>query len=495
MTTKITTKEEARADLLHAAAFLAEGVASVDGMAEAMNEVVPRFLERGEVDTAAALADVTADPLTRDRLLVLVAEKCIEKRDDEYGMQLVEAVEDLSLSAGALERVALKLIARGDFETAFGIAATLGHPDEVFKAAAIEKYRSGAFEEALEIASKVAVSATKASLAMAFARTAAENESTVEFENQVKNVERYALDVDLPEESATLLIDLGNLCAEVDRMDLAVRVFEKARETAEKLSWPHRENLLGATAVGFFVSGSVTLADMALDLIDDKSVIARTLATFAHHMRKTGDISGAVQALGEAFEILDSQKEKEIRDFRANNGAWRTVALQFALSGEFEKSMTVVNKIPDPESCSAAASQCAVVFADSDLNHDWRAFLVRIADPVLESAALIAIAANHRQKNDGESSRILIDECAARLNEIGQPLAACSILTDIFDSYSKLGEEEKASQCLREALSRCSSIINVSNQAVVLARLSSKVDSSGFRLGEVENQQIDSMIR
>jgi tetratricopeptide (TPR) repeat protein len=495
MTTKITTKEEALADLLHAAAFLAEGVASVDGMAEAMNEVVPRFLERGEVDMAAALADVTADPLTRDRLLVIVAEKCIEKRDDEYGMQLVEAIEDLSLSAGAMERVALKLIARGDFEPAFGIAATLGHPDEVFKSAAIERYKSGAFEEALQIASKVTVSAAKASLAMAFARTASENESTIEFENQIKNAERYALDVDLPEESATLLIELGNLCAELGRKDLAVRVFEKARETAETLTWPHRENLLGASAVGFFVFGSVTLADLALDLIDDKSVIARTLATFAHQMRKAGDKGGAVQALEEAFEILGSQKEREIRDYRANNNAWRAVALQFALSGEYDKSVKVVNEIPDPESRSAALSQCAVVFSDSDLNHDWRGMIDKIADPVLELATLIAIAANQSQKSDAESSQLLLDECVRRLNGIEQPLAACSILTDIFDSYSKVGEAEKAAQCLREALRTCSSIINVSNQAMVLARLSSKVDSNSFPIGEAETRLINSIIR
>lgn len=477
MTTRIISEDESYSDLLYAAAFIAERVESVDGMSEAMAEVVPRFLERGEVDLAAALADVTVDPLTRDRLLVAVAEKCIEKRDDEYGLQLVEAVEDVSLGAGALERVALKMIERGDIASALEIAETLGHPDEVFKMAAIHMYTAGEFEKALATGARITVLSSKASLALSLAKVAHENQSSVEFENQIRNTERYATEIDLGEEAATLLIEAANLCAESGRADLAIVIFEKAREAAEKLSWPHRDNLLGAVAAGLFVSGSVTLADMALDLVTDKAVIARTLVLFAHHMRKSDNLSGATQALDEAFEILRTQKDKEIRDYRANNGAWRALALQYVMADDCAKALAVIEAMPDDETQASAATQCAVVSASRNDIEKSRTFLGRIGDPLSKVLTLVAMTGSLEGEGSGEKVRVLLEECLGLLVEIEQPVALCAVLTDLFHAFAEIGDEVRANQCVDRALRECSSIINLSNRSVVLARLSSKLET------------------
>jgi len=490
MSAGIITKEEASSSLLHAAAFLAERLESVDGMSEAMNEIVPRFIEAGDVDTAAALADITTDPLTRDRLLVLVAEKCIEKRDDEYGMQLVEAIEDLSLAAGASERIALKMIERGDIANALEIAANLGHPDEVLRLAAIEKYGAGAFEESLSIASRIESPSTKAALAMSLAKLASDSGSSAELENQLKNAERHAAEIDLPEESATFLIELGNLCVEIGRSDFAVKIFEDSKTRAEVLNWPYRDNLIAAGAVGLFAAGAVSLADLALDLVTDKSVVARTLATFSHYLRKKGEDADAVQALDEAYEILKSQKEKEIRDFRSNNAAWRSVALQLAFSGETEKSLSVVNDIPDDHSKSVAASQCAVVFAESTTDSRWREFFKKIDDPITQTATLIAISENMIKKGGIETAKQLLDECGEMVERIDQPLASCGVLTDMVSIFVKMGETGRATEKLGEAISVCSSIVNASNQAVALARLSSKVDSNKISLTEELSERL-----
>jgi tetratricopeptide (TPR) repeat protein len=484
MSAGIITKEEALTSLLHAAAFMAERLESVDGMSEAMNEIVPRFIEAGDVDTAAALADLTADPLTRDRLLVLVAEKCIEKRDDEYGLQLVEAIDDLSLAAGATERIALKMIERGDIEDALRIASKLGHPDEVLRLAAIEKYRVGAFEESLSIASTIEAPATKTSLAMSLVKLASDSGSQIEIDNQLKNAERHAADIDLLEESLTFLIEIGNLCIEIGRSDLAIGIFEKARTQVEALSWPHRDNLLAAIAVGLFAAGSVSLADIALDLVTDKSVVARTLSTFSHYLRKQGSESDAVEVLDEAHEILKSQKEKEIRDFRSDNAAWRLVALQYALSAESEKCISVVNDMPDAESQSVAASQCAVVFASSTSDETWRELFKKIDEPITRAATLIAISEDWIKNDRIEEATQLLEECGKMVEEIDQPIASCGVLTDMVSIFMKMGETGRASEKLGEAISVCSSIVNTSNQAVALARLSSKVDSDKLALTE-----------
>ena len=70
------TIEKAENDLLACAAFLATNIKNSDGHGEAMLEIVPHFLEKGEVDLAAQFADAVDDPFVRDRLLTLTAEKC-----------------------------------------------------------------------------------------------------------------------------------------------------------------------------------------------------------------------------------------------------------------------------------------------------------------------------------------------------------------------------------------------------------------------------------
>ena len=91
--------EEAQENLLACAAFLAEDIKSADGHAEAMKEIIARYLEKGDVDLAAALADTVADPFVRDRLLSNVADKCAAIDDDEYAFQLIESIEDYGLQA------------------------------------------------------------------------------------------------------------------------------------------------------------------------------------------------------------------------------------------------------------------------------------------------------------------------------------------------------------------------------------------------------------
>src|SRR5687768_1406149 len=93
------SREDAENDLLLGAAYLAESIPSGEAHASAIGAVVPKFLATGNVDLAAELANSVDDPFTRDRLLISVAAKCAEIDDDEYALQLVEAIEDPGLQA------------------------------------------------------------------------------------------------------------------------------------------------------------------------------------------------------------------------------------------------------------------------------------------------------------------------------------------------------------------------------------------------------------
>src|SRR5688572_30601782 len=112
--------EQAEADLLAAAAYMAERIKSSDGHAEAMSTVLPMYLDRGDVDLAAELANAVADPHSRDRLLIRVAEKCALVDDDEYAVQLADAIEDHGLRSEAFELIGLAKAGQGKTAAALG---------------------------------------------------------------------------------------------------------------------------------------------------------------------------------------------------------------------------------------------------------------------------------------------------------------------------------------------------------------------------------------
>src|SRR6187551_308999 len=97
--------DKAKNGLLACAAFLAERIKSSDGHAEAMRTIIPHYLAKGNVDLAAELANAIDDPFSRDKLLTEIAEKCADIDDDEYALQLTDAIEDHGMQAQAFERV------------------------------------------------------------------------------------------------------------------------------------------------------------------------------------------------------------------------------------------------------------------------------------------------------------------------------------------------------------------------------------------------------
>src|SRR5687768_5988685 len=121
MSEKFISRDEAEKDLLVCAAYVAERVPPGDDHSEAIAAVLPLYLKRGDVDTAAELANSVDDPFVRDRLIIAVAAKCSEIDDDEYAMQLIEAIDDPGLQSEGVEALGMIKAGRGQFEAARGI--------------------------------------------------------------------------------------------------------------------------------------------------------------------------------------------------------------------------------------------------------------------------------------------------------------------------------------------------------------------------------------
>src|SRR5688572_22699711 len=300
MSEHFISRTDAEKDLLSCAAYLGERITSIDGHAEAMIAVVPQYLANGNVDLAAELSNTIDDPFTRDRLLTAVAEKCAEMDDDEYALQLADAVEDPGLQIQAMERIGLQKAAKGQFEKAHEIASSMTHPDGVLVGLAIRQAADGRENDAAKTIEEIehAGAAITALIEIAMQKLQSEEkEKAIEFLEEA--VEESA-DIEHREEQARARCDIGNAFVEAGRNDRAIETFDKARETAETIDNMHRDAFLSLAAQGFVHAGSLDLADRTLDLVADKTQIASCLFGYARAFWKKAERDEAVEALDEA---------------------------------------------------------------------------------------------------------------------------------------------------------------------------------------------------
>ena len=200
MSEHFISREDARGDLLSCAAYLAEEIGGSDDRAEAIAAVIPHYLAKGEVDLAAELSNSVDDPFVRDRLLIAVAAKCAELDDDEYALQLAEAIEEYGLQSQAREAIALTKAEKGDLAGACAVADSVIHPDHALGGIAVKQAERGDEAAALETISEIDYpgSAAIALLAITSMKVEkGENEKAVEY---LETARSLALEIEHDEE-------------------------------------------------------------------------------------------------------------------------------------------------------------------------------------------------------------------------------------------------------------------------------------------------------
>ncbi len=489
------TTEEAESNLLACAAFLAENIKSSDGYAEAMTEIVPRFLAREEVDRAAQFADAIDDPFARDRLLTLTAEKCAAIGDDEYAFQLAESIEDYGLQAQARERIALQKSAKNEFEKALNIAETLDHADEAFAGIAVYQAASGDEASALETIAKINFANAKVS---AFRNIALHNLEKGESAKAVELLEKAieaANEIEFAEEKIRAFIDIGNLFVEAERRDRAIEIFDRVKTLAEKLDNIHREFNLASAALGFLRAGSLDLADRTLDLVTDKTQIASCLNGFAQIFWANDERDDALETLEEAHAILKSQRDSETRDSRARFQVFGALAVQF---GRFEKAERAIEiaqgNIDETEKYSALA-QIAQVCTLQSRDELARQAISAISDDAQKMFALIGVSDAKNNLNEREKAFEILNEAAALSETVPQIASRSSALNELAERFRKYDDTEKAREICLENLTLIAQIRNESSRAVALLHLANIYEQAEYILNDAEKSVLRLMIQ
>ena len=463
--------EDAQHDLLTAAAYVAERIRSGDGRAQAMSAVVPRYLAVGNVDLAAELSNTVDDPFTRDKLLTSVAEKCAEIDDDEYAVQLAEAVEEFGLRSEAFERIALEKVRKGEIEKAIGIAETMMNPDFVFASAAARSASQGDDRAARELLERVEFPSAKVSALQAMATDAlgaGEKEKGVSLLEQARDA---AGDIDQNEERIRTICEIGNHFVDAGRNDLAIATFDAAKEEADKLDNIHRDTFIAATVMGFLHAGSVDTADRTLDLITDKTQMANCLVGFAHYYSERGETDEALEAIDESHQILRSQRDSETRDSRSRYTLFGRIAAQFAGFNKPERAIEIAQSIEDPPHRTAALTQVASVLTLQRNDTEARHALNAIEDDADRAFALIEMSDATQRSGEHNEAVALLDEAIHLMEEVPQLTARSSAYNQIAARYGHYGELGKAAVVCDLNLATIAAIRDEASRAGALAGL------------------------
>jgi tetratricopeptide (TPR) repeat protein len=487
--------EEARENLLACAAFLAESIKNSDGHSEAIKEIVPRYLEKAQVDLSAELADTVNDPFTRDRLLMLVAERCAAIDDDEYALQLVEAIEDYGAQAQAREHIALQKSAKGDYAKALEIAAALDHADYAYADIAVRQIEAGDEAAGFQTLDKIefpnARVAALQNIALLELKKGDAAKAVQSFENAVKSTD----EIEFTEEKVRALTDIGNHYIEANQNSSAIETFDKAKVVAETIDGIHRDSLLAGVALGFLRAGSLELADRTLDAVADKTQMASALVGFSQKFWERNEPDEAVETLEEAYQILKSQREREIRDSRARYNLWATVAVEFARIEKAERAVEIAQEIPDETAQTSALKQIAYVCALQNRIDLARQAVAAIGDDAQKMFALIGASDAEYKLNKTDEALSVLREAETLCETVPQLASRSAAFGELAKRFHAFGDAEKARALLHENLENISGIRDESVRVAALAQLADLHGELKFDLSAAEKEILDAMVR
>lgn len=487
--------DDAQGDLLSCATFLAENISSADGHSEAMSALVPRFIERSEVDLAAQLADSVRDPFVRDRLLMHVAEKCAAIDDDEYAFQLIEAIEDQGTQSMAREKVALQKSAKDEIDRALEIVEVLSHPDDAFADIALHQIIKNDEESALKTLERIDFPASRTTAYQNIAVYFTKQQNPIKADEFFELAVGAAKDIEYYEEKVRALTDVAHQFREVGNVERARELFEDAKIFAERIDGVHRDSLLAKISVGFLQAGDLESADRTLDLVGDNTQVSSCLVGFSRIFYENGETQEAIETLEEAYALLKSQRDAEIRDSKARFGLFANIAVQFAQFEKYERAIEIAQENIDEMQQLSALSQIARIAAGKGNDELAKQALNAIFEESTKMFTLIGMSDAKNAAGDDSQALLYLKEAQELLDSVPQTASRSDAFSAFATRYKQHGDIEKARLFLHENLKTISGIRDESNRSIKLAELAEFYEQYEFKLTEAETAILKEMVR
>ena len=474
--THFVSREEAESNLLACATYLAETIESADGHSEGISTVVPQYLAKGNVDFAAELANTVDDPFTRDRLLIHVAEKCAATGDDEYAMQLIDAIEEPALQSEGRERIGMIEASKGNFDAAQRIAGNMAHPDFVYSAIASKQYSSGDAEAFRATIDSIEFPGARVSAYTGISHSMLADGTTDGIAELLDAAVLDAVEIEHDEERIRTLIEIGTMFSEAGQNGKAIETFDKALKYSEQLDNVHRDSFLAAVSVGFLRSSSQELADRTLDMVADKTQIATCLVGHARHFWSHDLKDDALESIEEAYAILKSQREIETRNSNDRYKLFGSIAAQFAHFGKGERALEIAENIGDEAESITALSQASVIFASQGSEQFTHQAINAIGEDAHRTFALIGVSDAVEKIGEKGAAVKFLDEASATAETIPQMASRSSAWLEISRRYAHFDQSSKFDEAIAKAIEAITSIKDESIQVSSLVELNNLVE-------------------
>ena len=481
--------------MLDCAAFVAERVGSADGHSDALKEIIPRYLQKNEVDLCAQMADALEDNFARDRLLADIAEHCARMDDDEYALQLADALEDYSARSIARERLVAAKAEMHQFDAALAISETLDHRENAFSSIAFHSAAAGQSDAAEELINQIEFPALRAKT---YAEMAADRLGAGEkpaAEAYLDSAAAAAAESEHVEEKLREMCEIGGIWIRAGRKDRAIEILSAARDIAEVLE--HRnwhDYWLAQITQLYFRADSAELAERALDMIDDRYFFALCLKQFAERKFAAGLAGEALEDLEEGRALLMAQRTNEIRDSRARYDLLASTAIDLATYGRAERAIAAAQEIDEETTRNRAlqgiAATCVSLENDAAATQALRA----IDDDAAKILALLGMSDAYKQRENNEKALELLNEAHQLSEEMPQLPARSSALNELAARFGGLGDNEKARAAMLENLQIIERVLDNSIKATALAAASDIYAGLELAPGDEEKAVLRKMV-
>ena len=478
------SRDDAERDPLACAAYLAESLTSRDGHAEAVSAVVPLYLDRGEVDLSAELANSVDDPYVRDKLLTLVAERCAARDDLDYALQLADAIEEPGLRSLATENIGIQLAKDGKIDAAREIGGSIAHRDFVLAAVAVRQAADGDDAGAAATIDEIEFPAAAAQALLAMASDGSERGDNAKAASHLQRAIPEAERIEHREERIRSMLDIGGGFVTAGDTAAARQAFELARGYAEELDNVHRDDLLAAVAVGQLRAGEEDAADRTLDSVADKVQIASALLGFSREYWTRGDTAEAMDALEESYAVLKSQKDSEIRDTRNRNALFGHIAAQFAGFEKGERAIGIAQEIDDERGSVAALTQVASILVRQGKPELAVAALEQIQDDSERGVAMVELADTAIASGDREAAGRFVSEANEMAEEIFHLPMRAAAYNGLASRSRRLDDEASAAQAVDNSFEVIGQIRDETSRASAMASLARSLESDGAVLAD-----------
>ncbi|MDQ4122799.1 MAG: hypothetical protein M3209_15280 [Acidobacteriota bacterium] len=485
--------ERAESNPFDCAAFVAERIGSADGHAEAISAISSRLAAKGELDLAAQLADQIQDPHTRDIALTEIAARCAEFSDDEYGVQLSEAIEEYGFQQQALSNIAIKQAERGAFEEALQTADSLDDPFVTLGEVALRFARRGEWQQAEEIISRIDFPTVRVQILneLALIKINQSEDASEILSESLAETEQ----IEFVEERIQLLLEIAARRIQAGQRDEAFSILENVRQLSDDLEGRFRDQILTQISGLYAHAGNFEQAEKMLPPIADKQQTALAHAAIALEHQAAGDTEKGVQSLEEAYAVLKSQPDREIRDSRARFNLMATIAVRLAQFGKPERAIEIALENPIDEMRNSALGQIAAVCAAGSKDELAAQAVNSIGDLAPRAAALVLVSDGEIKNGDAEKSLQTLAEAHSLVEEVEQLPARVTVLNDIAVRCVERGERERAREVLRENLEIIRIILDETQQAISLANTAEIYEKFNLELTDAETGILRMIVR